>query len=70
MIEVLKILVRWCDVMTALITLSDDLNAHDRATIRLRLRELKDAVQSLDASEEENAQPQEDPPGPAAAADG
>lgn len=48
MIRFLKALVAWADVATALIIYSADLKEQDRAAIKMRLMELKDAVLELE----------------------
>lgn len=47
MLRVLKAFVSWCNVVTALVIYSKDLSAQDRAIIKIRLMELKEAVRDF-----------------------
>lgn len=48
MVKVLQVLVRWCDVATALIIYYADLSAQDRAKIKMLLIELKEAARDFE----------------------
>lgn len=51
MIQLLKALIHWCDIVTALVIYSEDLSPHDRAKVKLALAELKDAAGELRKSD-------------------
>ena len=48
MMLVLKVLLKWCDAITALVTYSEDLTAQHRAKIKIILMELKEAVRDFE----------------------
>jgi len=48
MIPFLKALLKWCDVITALVIFSEDLTAQDRAEIKICLMELKETARNFE----------------------
>lgn len=48
MLRLLKVILRWCDVITALVIYSNELSVQDRANIKTLLIELKEAVRDFE----------------------
>jgi len=53
MLSALQALIKWADVITALVSYQD-MNPHDRAALKLALRDLKDAAHRLEEHDGED----------------